>query len=441
MSPHGTSHLANPKGLGSFKKRTRLRKRDGKTLTFFEGYVYARDGRKVYGSGLTMRKAMLRANDNLERYELTLAEAARRVIEVTDGKCSSTTLGERLSRYIDGRVLGLPTRRKYRYFAKTLGNSRYFSKDLGGRCVSLADLPMASIETDDLEDFLLGYQRHWSERSTYNLCIFLRQVFKHAFKKRWIACNVAADLERRRKTKKQRIPMTANLMNQLIDVCDHPQLKAFLLLSSYALRAGEATGLTARSIIGPSMLRIEYTQAWMDNDALALVPSAPESTLGLSEPKSEHGARIIELDPCDWHIIERSLEDAIDDSVLTYDLGRRSERFIVCNSHGGQWRTDHVRRALRRWLETIEDETALKWGANLPHNWRVSVITNLIDGDEEEEGMSLAKVSRFAGHSRSEITADVYYKSTRKSQILACRAVSAKRRKWKQGGGLNPEPA
>jgi len=441
MDQHGTPLLSPPRGTGSFKKRTRIRKRDGKQVTYYEGYVYASDGKKVYGSGATLKKAQMSAIANLNNYTEAMTSAARQIVALDDTRYSSMTLGEATDRYVGRTAYRFNTRRKYLGFGAAFKQKRYFSREIGRRELSLSEMLIAEITLDDLEDFIRGYRSCWTETSTYNIFVFIRQVFKHAKKRKWIPQNPAEDVEPRKKVPKTRIPMPAHVMDRLLDLCEHPQLKAFLLLSTYALRAGESAGLTSRSIQGDHTLHVMYGQAWMENDLKGDNEEAPKTTLGLEDPKSVNAFRAIEIHPNDWWIIERSLEDANEDSVLTYDLGRRTDRFILNNAHGGQWRTDHIRRALRKWLSTIKDEQMLLWGANLPHNWRVSVITNLLDGDDDGgEGLSLPVVSRFAGHARTEITGNIYYRSTKKAQIAASRAIGARRHKRKCADPEKPLP-
>jgi hypothetical protein len=414
-------------GSGAFKERKRLRK-DGSIALYWEGYVYASDGKKVFGSGPTARNAEMKAHTNRNKYEKTLIHAARMLVSADAASRSTLLLRDAIDRYIARQAYEYNTLRKYRGFANAIDSARYYTKLVGEKQATLGTLPIADVTVDDLQDFIRGYRSAWTENSTYNIQVFIRQVFRHATKHKWTPENPSADLGRRAKRPRMHHPMPSEAMNRLVDVCEHPQLKAFLLLSTYALRAGEIAALTADSIVEERTLLVTHTQAWMENDLRETDPTLPATTLGLADPKSVYATRPIEIHPDDWWIIERSLSEALEDSVLTYDEGRVSKRFVVSNAHGGQWRTDHIRRALRRFLDSLDDAQLKHRGARLPHTWRVSVITNLIDGeDEQSPGESLAKVSRFAGHARTEITGNVYYKSTKKAQLELARKIGKNR--------------
>ncbi|HJP82580.1 MAG TPA: hypothetical protein VJ835_03665, partial [Fimbriimonadaceae bacterium] len=267
------------RGTGSFKERTRVL-RDGTERRYFEGYVYAADGKQCYGSGTTQQEAEARAMLNKYRHEQRLPAVIAltgilnnypRTIGAPEHFDQvpplaptelALTMADYVRKFIKGRTLKRKSRIKYEGFLKNIEDTEFFA-EYAASWPSLGAMPITKIEKEHIDSFVDAFQERWSERSAYNLQCFVKTVLTHAWdnhKKTGMTENPTTDLKVRHKRRRRRVPLSWEIMQLLIQECKHPCLRAFLILASYGLRVGEIVALTEDDIDDNGRVTIRYTQ-------------------------------------------------------------------------------------------------------------------------------------------------------------------------------------
>lgn len=389
-------------GSGSFKKRKTA---NGQR---WQGYVYASDAKKCYGTGATQREAERVANNARDKHERALREA----VAMTPATPLVPTLTDWLSEYNAHRA-------RQRRADSTIGKYRDYAGlwidadpmdgkgPLGARRVSEIDIRV-------LEVAIADFHKRYSRNTVRNLQAYVSGALKRAYLVRHCDRNEAALLDPiRRKTKGSLSLHDDHFVALCHAAKNDASMLSAIVLGRYGLRISETCGVTSDDVTGNVLTLSRQLDRVVTSGPYGPAGRATPkgvrkakggTTLALTKLKSEAAARAIRLTDVEVRVLMRALDTAKPDTLWDSVESRwRTGVLFVCHAPTG--RAQEAQRLRDRY-------TALCDRLHVPrhyHDLRALFATALAD-----EGHALKAISAAIGHTSAQIT-EMYIRGLRTS--------------------------
>lgn len=380
--------LGRTYGTGSFKERSWTTK-DGVIKKRWNGYVYASDGTKKYGTGKTQKEAERKAKEAREQYEAELLKTS------SPTQPQEFTLREWTERYIElkrteGKAKGTVDGYKER--------SRYFLEFVPpGAKVRLGDMKLSQITRPHLQDcmaMVTGSRRPNTARAIQSL---LRTVLEDAVNNEVLDRNRARTLPTISAEVKDELTVNDASFAEMMEGAS-PRLRSLLLLGYMGLRIGEVCGLTWDCISGNEITIKQQLQRVADpeDDGRSVIAI---TKLKGRRPKSRTVTVTDE--------VMRALMATVDLAKPTKVYNQIEKRFVdalfvVPSYRGGPWQQHDAGRAFRIHRNQLGMDV-------IPHDLRAMMITDTID----DENTPTKIVAAVVGHSSTRVTEDAYHRVRR----------------------------
>jgi integrase len=403
-------------GTGCFQQKERTDK-SGRTKKFWQGYVYAYDKAKKWGTGRTQREAEQNAMRSCAAYEIELRKGE---VDLLPPVPTMSGFAESLIAKMDLRY---KTRRRYLYFAKMWRDP--VLGDVGHAKTVLGEHRLDTLTFAHLDAFMLTHRRRYSPSTSDDMQTFIRQILKKAVKYGYLQRNLGEDLDPIRVPVKQSEPIDDEQFALLFVAADCPRMRAYLTLAYYGCRIGEVLGLTSDCIEGNTInvaYQLSRTEHPDYDDSLPPGKANPKTRWALLKLKTPSSMRRIQLTSEEMEFVTSSLFLSSPAEIWTYDQGFQTKRFLVPGEDGLFWKDNTFGRCLRKLADSIGIDVT-------SHEFRAMFITDMID----EGGLDVKLVSKMAGHSRTEVTQNVYHRVRRPKLDKAFQIRSKMRRH-----GLSP---
>lgn len=288
---------------------------------------------------------------------------------------------------------------------------------------SIGQTPIQSLKRSDLKRFYnrLYEERHLKISTIDNVHTVLHQVIQIAVDDDYIRKNISDNLLKELKQahnvdESHKRALTVPEQKLFMDFIKSDTSKynhwynIFAVMLGTGLRVGECTGLRWQDIdIEKGVVDVNHTLVYYCHNT-GRNEKGNKCYFGINTPKTKAGCRQI---PMQDYVREAFIREKRYQEYNGINCKQEVEGytdFIFVNRFGNCQHQGTLNKALRRIIRDCNDKQFEKGGENpllLPnfscHSLRHSFVTRLIEAD-----VAIPVIQQLAGHSRSDVTLDVY---------------------------------
>lgn len=288
---------------------------------------------------------------------------------------------------------------------------------------SIGQTPIQSLKRSDLKRFYnrLYEERHLKISTIDNVHTVLHQVIQIAVDDDYIRKNISDNLLKELKQshnvdESHKRALTVPEQNLFMDFIKSDTSKynhwynIFAVMLGSGLRVGECTGLRWQDIdIEKGVIDINHTLVYYCHN-IGRNEKGNKCYFGINTPKTKAGCRQIPMQDYVREAFIREKEYQEYNGINCKQEVDGYTDFIFVNRFGNCQHQGTLNKALRRIIRDCNDKQFEKGGENpllLPnfscHSLRHSFVTRLIEAD-----VAIPVIQQLAGHSRSDVTLDIY---------------------------------
>lgn len=288
---------------------------------------------------------------------------------------------------------------------------------------SVGQTPIQSLKRSDLKRFYnrLYEERHLKISTIDNVHTVLHQVIQIAVDDDYIRKNISDNLLKELKQshnvdESHKKALTVQEQNLFMDFINSDTSKynhwynIFAVMLGTGMRVGECTGLRWQDIdIEKGIVDVNHTLVYYCHNT-GRNEKGNKCYFGINTPKTKAGCRQIPMQDYVKEAFIREREYQEYNGISCKQEVEGYTDFIFVNRFGNCQHQGTLNKALRRIIRDCNDKQFEKGGENpllLPnfscHSLRHSFVTRLIEAD-----VAIPVIQQLAGHSRSDVTLDVY---------------------------------